>query len=650
MALHSADIDAITGNPEPPTFANTIVALELAGEALGRVSALFWHRSGANTNDIIQALEREIAPKLSRHYAEIGINKALFARIDRLWTDSANLKLSGEQLRVLERHWKSFVNSGAKLDDEKQARLVAIKERSSTLRTSFGQNVLADEKSWVLVLEDEADLAGLPGFLREAMAVVARDRGSPGKHAISLQRSIIEPFLTFSERRDLREQAFKAWVNRGANEGPTDNRALIAEILALRDEEAKLLGYATFADMKLDNSMAKTPEAATGLLKTVWERALRQAAREEADIAARIAMEGANHPVAPWDWRHYAEKIRGERFNFSESELKPYLQLENIIAASFDVAKRLFGIRAVRRTDVTLYHPDVRLYEIRNAKDNVIALFLGDYFGRTSKRSGAWMSSLQLEDKLERPDGRSGQIPIIYNVCNFAKPAEGKPALLSLDESRTVFHEFGHALHGLLSDVTYPSVSGTSVSRDFVELPSQLYEHWLTVPEILQTYAVHQNTGQPIPLDLLDKVLAARTFNAGFNTVEFTASALVDMAFHTKGVVTDPMALQRAVLDEIGLPGAITMRHAAPHFAHIFSGGYSSEYYSYMWSEVLDADAFAAFEETGNAFDPDVATKLKQCIYSVGGAIDPADAYTAFRGKMPSPAAMLRKKGLAEAD
>ena len=350
----------------------------------------------------------------------------------------------------------------------------------------------------------------------------------------------------------------------------------------------------------------------------------------------------------PWDWRHYAEKIRAKRFDFSEAELKPYLQLDKIIAASLNVAERLFGIRAVERTDVALYHPDVRLFEIRDAEGQLKALFLGDYFARPSKRSGAWMSAFQSQDKLPRPTGEIGELPIIYNVCNFAKPAAGKPALLSLDEARTVFHEFGHALHGMLSDVTYPSVAGTSVSRDFVELPSQLYEHWLTVPKVLETYAVHVDTAAPIPLSLLDKVLAAQTFNTGFNTVEFTASALVDMAFHTQAATDDPMAVQSDVLAEIGLPKAIAMRHAAPHFTHVFSGGYAANYYSYMWSEVLDADAFAAFDETGDPFNPDVARKLKDHIYSVGGSVDPADAYLAFRGKMPSAEAMLKKKGLAE--
>lgn len=647
IAMHAAEIAAIAGSDTAPTFENTVVPLELAGEALSRVSALFWHRASADTNDTIQAVERDIAPKLSRHYAEIGINAKLFARIDALWEARGTLQLTPEQARVLEKHWKGFVKAGAKLDKAAQERLVAIKSEQSRLKTTFGQNVLADEKSWVLFLEDEADLAGLPGFLKDAMAAAAESRGKSGAYAVTLSRSIVEPFLTFSARRDLREQAFNAWVARGRNAGPHDNTSVIAETLQLRAEEAHLLGYATFADLKLDDTMAKTPKAATELLTSVWQRAVKQARVEEADIAALIQSEGGNHPVAPWDWRYYAEKIRAERFNFSESELKPYLQLERIVAASFAAAERLFGIKAVERKDVALYHPDVRLFEIRSANGDLVALFMGDYFARPSKRSGAWMSSLRSQHKLKKADGSVGQIPIIYNVCNFAKPAAGKSSLLSLDEARTVFHEFGHALHGMLSDVTYPSVSGTAVSRDFVELPSQLYEHWLTVPEILREFAVHVETGEPIPQALLDKVLAARTFNAGFNTVEFTSSALVDMAFHDRPQTDDPLTAQAKVLADIGLPSSIVMRHASPHFTHVFSGGYASEYYSYMWSEVLDADAFAAFEETGNAFDPKTADSLKRFIYSTGGSVDPAETYMAFRGRMPSPEAMLKKRGLA---
>ncbi|QLF68682.1 M3 family metallopeptidase [Peteryoungia desertarenae] len=648
MAEHEAEIEEIAQNPEMPTFDNTITALEVAGDGLSRVSALFWNKAGANTNPAIQALEREIAPKMSRHYSKIGMNAALFARIDDLWTRRVELDLTVEQTRVLERHWKGFVKAGAKLPKAEQERLAEINERLASLGANFGQNVLADESSWILPLSGEDDLAGIPAFLRDAMASAAAAHGGGHSHVVTLSRSIIEPFLTFSERRDLRETAFKAWTSRGINGGETDNRDIVKETLALRAEKASLLGYKDYASYKLDDTMAKTPEAVNGLLMQVWEKAVSQARAEEAELAALIADEGKNHEVAPWDWRHYAEKLRAQKFSFSEAELKPYLQLEKIIEACFDVAGRIFGIRAVPLPNVVGYHPDVRVFEIRDRNDMLVALFLGDYFARPSKRSGAWMSSFQSQHRLPLKNGRQGELPIIYNVCNFAKPEPGKPALLSLDDARTLFHEFGHAAHGMLSDVTYPSVSGTGVSRDFVELPSQLYEHWLTVPEILKTYAVHYQTGEPMPQALLAKVLAARTFNAGFNTVEFTSSALVDMAFHTRGAVEDPIAVQSEVLAKIGMPASIVMRHATPHFQHVFSGdGYSAGYYSYMWSEVLDADAFAAFEETGNPFDPDTAGKLKTHIYASGGSVDPEEAYKAFRGKMPNPEAMLKKKGLA---
>ncbi|QRM53464.1 M3 family metallopeptidase [Sinorhizobium sp. BG8] len=645
---HQTEVEAIAGNTAAPTFDNTVTALEIAGDELSRVSALFWNRAGANTNETIQALEREIAPKMSRHYSRIGTNQALFSRIDELWQKREELDLSGEQTRVLERHWKGFVKSGAALAKDKQERLTAINETLAGLGAKFGQNVLADEKSWALLLSEESELAGLPDFLRDAMAAAARERGEDGKYAVTLSRSIIEPFLTFSTNRVLREQAFHAWAARGRNGGETDNREIVKETLALRAEKASLLGYAHYAALKLDNTMAKTPESVNELLTTVWAKAVARAREEEAELAELVVEEGKNHPVMPWDWRHYAEKLRARKFDFSEAELKPYLQLEKIIEACFDVAGRLFGIRAVEKKDVPAYHPDVRVFEIRDRDDRLLAMFLGDYFARASKRSGAWMSAFQSQHKLPLKNGAIGEIPIIYNVCNFAKPAEGKPALLSLDDARTLFHEFGHALHGMLSNVTYPSVSGTGVSRDFVELPSQLYEHWLTVPDILKAYAVHYETGQAMPQALLDKVLAARTFNAGFATVEFTSSALVDMAFHTRGPVEDPMAVQADVLEGLGMPASIVMRHATPHFQHVFSGdGYSAGYYSYMWSEVLDADAFAAFTETGDAFDPEMALRLKTNIYSVGGSIDPEDAYKAFRGKLPSVDAMLVKKGLA---
>ncbi|PRD40959.1 peptidase M3 [Phyllobacterium phragmitis] len=643
LAGDLAEIEAIAAATEKPDIDNTLKALQLTGKALEHVSAIFWLRAGAYTNETIQAMEREIAPKLSRHYSKIMMDSRLFGRIDALYAARDTLDLDEETLRVLEKIWKRFVRSGAKLDDAGKMLLADINEKLAALGAQFGQNVLKDEADWALFITDEADLAGLPDFVRHAMRGAAEERGRPDAWAVILARSIIEPFLSFSENRTLREKAFHAFAKRGENGGSSDNRAIVAETVALRAEMAKLLGYESFAAYKLDDTMAKTPEAVMELLEPVWEKARARAAQDEAELERLIAAEGRNHKVAPWDWRYYAEKRRAERFAFDEAELKPYLQLEKIIEASFAVATRLFGIHFEEKKDIPTWHPDVRVWEVKNPDGSRRGLFMGDYFSRQSKRSGAWMSALQSQHKL---DGFAE--PMIYNVMNFAKPPKGEPALLSLDGARTLFHEFGHALHGLLSDVTWPAISGTAVSRDFVELPSQLYEHWLTVPEVLETYALHYRTGEPMPKALLDKMLAAKTFNAGFDTVEFTASALVDMAFHAGGEpVTDPLAFEAETLKKLSMPDAIIMRHRTPHFTHVFSGGgYAAGYYSYMWSEVLDADAFSAFEETGDAFNPELAARLKQYIYSAGGSRDPENLYKAFRGKMPTPDAMIAKRGL----
>ena len=652
LPAHLVEINAIADNPEAPDFENTIVALERAGDLLNRTASIFWNLSGANTNDTIQALERKLSPEMSRHSSAISMNAALFARIDALYQQRETLGLDAEASRVLELTWKSFVRSGARLDTKDQARLAAVNERLATLGTAFSQNVLADESAYALVLESDEDLAGLPDFLISSMAAAAEERDHPGKHAVTLSRSIIEPFLTFSARRDLREEAFKAWIARGEGEGERDNRPLVAEMVKLRAEKAALLGYASFAHFKLDNTMAKTPENVRALLETMWGKARNRAAEEAVDLSDLIAAEGHNHAVAPWDWRHYSEKVRAARFDFNEAEIKPYLQLEKMIAAAFATAEKLFGITIRQQDGIKAYHPDVRVFEVLNADGKRVAVFLGDYFARPSKRSGAWMSSFQDQHRLAGASGHEEQIPFVLNVMNFAKAAAGKPVLITMDDARTLFHEFGHALHGMLSNVTYPSISGTSVSRDFVELPSQLFEHWLTVPSILQEFAVHHDTGEPIPDALLEKLRAAGKFNKGFTNVEFTSSALVDMAFHAltpeDAAEIDPQAFEANVLAEIGMPSEIVMRHATLHFGHVFSGdGYSAGYYSYMWSGVLDSDAFRAFEETGDPFDRVTSEKLHRHIYSSGGSMDPEDAYIAYRGKLPSPDALIEKEGLA---
>ncbi len=645
LKRHRQELDAISADPAAPTFDNTIVALEKGGRALDKVANVFFVKAGADTGEAIEAIEREISPLLARHSNAMYLDRKLYARIADLYARRDKLGLDAEQARLLDRYKTRFVRAGGALDKAAQDRLAAINERLASLGTQFGQNVLADEKSYALILE-EVDLAGLPGFARDAARAAAEERGHPGKFAITLARSSCEGFLQFSSRRDLREKVFQAWIKRGESGAKTDNCALIAEMVALRGERARLLGFATFADYRLDDQMAKTPAAARNLLDNVWTRARAKAGVERDALQGMIAQEGANFALAPHDWRYYAEKLRKARYDLDESEIKPYFQLDRMIEAAFETAHRLFGL-SFKPVSLPLYHPDARAWDVTDANGRHVGLFIGDYFARGSKHSGAWMTSLRDQEKL------SGDIrPVILNVCNFSKPAAGEPTLLSFDDARTLFHEFGHALHGLLSNVTYPMLAGTGVSSDFVELPSQLYEHWLEVPEILQKYARHAKTGEPMPKALLDKVLATRTFNQGFATVEYTSCALVDLDIHglKDTEALDVTAFEKDRLDAIHMPAEIVMRHRLPHFQHLFSGGgYAAGYYSYMWSEVLDADAFEAFEETGNAFDPDTAKRLRDFIYSAGNLRDPGEAYKAFRGRLPTVDALLKKRGLTDA-
>jgi peptidyl-dipeptidase Dcp len=644
LAKHRAEIDAIAADPAAVNFGNTVVALEKSGRELERVANVFFVLAGADTSEEIEAVERDISPLLARHSNALYLNRGLFARIADLNKRRNALNLDTEQARVLDRYHTRFVRAGAGLEKQAQDRLAAINERLAGLGTQFGQNVLADEKSFAMALE-EADLAGLPDFARAAARAAAEERGHAGKYVITLARSSVETFLQFSSRRDLREKAFQAWSKRGENGGTTDTRALITEMVALRAERAKLLGFASFADYRLDDQMAKTPAAARGLLDEVWGRARSKAAAERDALQALIAEEGGNFALAPWDWRYYTEKLRKARYNLDEAEIKPYFSLDKMIEAAFETARRLFGLNFAPAA-TPLYHPDARAWDVTDAQGRHVALFIGDYFARTSKHSGAWMTSLRDQEKL------SGDVrPVVLNVCNFSKPAAGEAALLSFDDARTLFHEFGHALHGMLSNVTYPLIAGTAVPSDFVELPSQLYEHWLEVPQILQQYARHCRTGEPMPQALLDRLLATRTFNQGFATVEYTACALVDLDLHS---LPDPAGLdvsefERKDLERIAMPAEIVMRHRLPHFQHLFSGGgYAAGYYSYMWSEVLDADAFAAFEETGDPFDPATANRLREYVYGAGNLREPADAYEAFRGRLPTVDALLKKRGLAD--
>jgi peptidyl-dipeptidase Dcp len=646
FAAHDAEVAAIAADPAAPSFDNTIAALELSGRLLGRVTDVFRALASADTNPALLEIERDIAPRRARHWDGILHNAPLFGRIDALHGARERLDLTSEQRRVLEHYHLDFKRAGAALGAPAKARLGAINERLATLGTTFSQNVLADEQAYSLVLESEADLAGLPDYVRAAARATARERGLAHGHAITLSRSSVEPFLQFSARRDLREKAFRAWIARGEGGGNTDNKSIIAEMVALRSERAALLGYETFAHYRLDDAMAKTPAAVRGLLDRVWAPARARALADRDALAALAQAEGGNFEFAAWDWRYYAEKLRKLKCDVDEASIKPYLQLGHIIEAAFYTAGKLFGLSFERRTDVPVWHPDVQVWDVHGADGGHRGLFFGDYFARSSKRSGAWMTTLRDQEKL------IGDIrPLVVNVMNFAKAGASEPTLLSFDDARTLFHEFGHALHALLSDVTYPMISGTSVQTDFVELPSQLYEHWLEQPEILRRFALHYRTGAAMPDDLVARLLAARTFNQGFATVEYVASALVDIELHLLAGTNDfdVGTFEQTALARIGMPAEIVMRHRPTHFAHVFSGGgYASAYYSYMWSEVLDADAFAAFEETHDIFDPATAARLREHIYSAGGSREPAALYESFRGRLPTPDALLRRRGLLD--
>jgi peptidyl-dipeptidase Dcp len=645
FADHAAEVGAITHDPSAPDFANTITALERSGKLLSKVSAVFYDLVSAHSNPELLEIDKEVSLRMARHWNPIMMNAVLFGRIVMLHDNRTTLGLTGEQMRLLERTYTRFHRAGAGLDEAAKARMAEINERLAHLGTTFSHHLLGDEQDWFMEL-GEADRDGLPDSFIAAAKAAAGERGMEGKAIVTLSRSSVEPFLKSSERRDLREKVYKAFIARGDNDNANDNNAIIVEILSLREESAKLLGYPTFAAYRLEDSMAKTPQAVRSLLERVWAPARARALADRDDLQALVAEEGGNFALAPWDWRYYAEKLRQLRADFDDAAIKPYLSLDHMIEAAFDCATRLFGVSFSERTDIDVWHPDVRVWEVKDSAGRQKALFYGDYFARPSKRSGAWMTSLRDQQKLD------GDVtPLIVNVCNFPKGAEGQPSLLSPDEARTLFHEFGHGLHGMLSEVTYPSLSGTSVFTDFVELPSQLYEHWQEQPQVLRQFARHYQTGEPLPDDLLTRFIAARQFNQGFATVEFVSSALIDLEFHTQpaSATRDVRAFERQELEKIGMPTEISMRHRPQQFGHVFSGDhYASGYYSYMWSEVMDADAFGAFEEAGNIFDPVVAKRLHDDIYSSGGSRDPQDAYVAFRGREPEPDALLRRRGLLE--
>jgi len=645
FADHAAEVAAITHDPSTPDFDNTITALERSGKLLNKVSAVFYDLVSAHSNPAILEIDKDVSLRMARHWNPIMMNAVLFGRIVLLHENRATLGLTGEQMRLLERTYTRFHRAGAGLSEEAKKRMAEINERLAHLGTSFSHHLLGDEQEWFMELGED-DRAGLSDSFMAAASAAAEERGFAGKAIVTLSRSSVEPFLKSSERRDLREKVYKAFIARGDNGNANDNNAVIVEILALREESASLLGYPTYAAYRLEDSMAKTPDAVRSLLERVWKSARVRALADRDEMQALITKEGGNFALTPWDWRYYSEKLRLQRANFDDAAIKPYLALDNMIEAAFDCATRLFGITFAERKDVPVWHGDVRVWEVRDRDGRHKALFYGDYFARSSKRSGAWMTSLRDQQKLD------GEVaPLIINVCNFPKGAEGQAALLSPEDARTLFHEFGHGLHGLLSNVTYPSLSGTSVFTDFVELPSQLYEHWQERPEVLQKFARHYQSGEALPEDLLQRFLAARKFGQSFATVEYVSCALVDLEFHTQPAAAsrDVRAFEKAELEKIGMPEEIAMRHRPTQFGHIFTGDhYAASYYSYMWSEVMDADAFGAFEEAGDIFDPATARRLHDDIYSSGGSVDPEAAYIAFRGREPEPDALLRRRGLLE--
>jgi len=637
---HREELDTIANNAVAANFDNTLAAFDASGARLARIGALFDNLCASHTSPELQAVERRMAVPLAAHESAIYMHAALFKRVLAVYETRQKAGLTGEQMRLLERVHLNFVRAGAMLPPAAQERYRQVREKLAELTTQFGQNVLHDESSWQLVLKTEDDLAGLPDFVRNSAKTAAKDRGVDGGYVITLSRSLVVPFLTFSERRDLREQAWRAWTTRGEHAGEFDNRPLISQIMKLRHEQAQLHGYKTFADYALVDRMAKEPKAVYDLLGDVWQRAKGKVEGERAQLKAA----GATGEIEAWDWRYWAEKVRRQSYAIDDAEVKPYFSLDNMVAAAFDCAQRLFGIRFTPRPDIVAYHPDVKTYEVHDAQGGPVGLFFHDNFARSSKRSGAWMSTYMVQ-------GRNGgrMLPLVSNNNNFAK---GSPTLLSFDDVRTLFHEFGHGLHGLLSNVEYLKLSCTSVLQDFVELPSQLYEHWMTEPEVLKRHARHIETGEAIPDALIDKLQEAAKFGQGYDTVSYVGSALVDMAAHTHAdpaSVADWSEFEAKVLGELGMPHVVGARHRLAHFLHLFSSdSYSAGYYVYMWAEVLDADAYGAFKEAGNPFDPQVAAKLKQWIYSSGNSFEPGFAYASFRGRPPRVEALLEKRGLLQ--
>jgi peptidyl-dipeptidase Dcp len=650
MAEHLAELDRIANDPAPATFANTIAAMERSGRALDRAATVYYIFGSTLSDEAVQQVERVIEPKMAAFRDSITQNEKLFSRIAAVYEKRQTSGLTAEEQRLTWLTYTNFVRAGAKLDATSKKRLAEINQSLAGLFTQFSQNLLADESERYTVLESEADLGGLPASLRAGFAADAERRGKNGKWIVANTRSSVEPFLTYSTRRDLREKVWRVFVNRGDNGDARDNNAIISQILQLRAERAKLLGFETHAHWRLENSMARTPERAMQLMEAVWTPAVARVREEVADMQRVADAEGARIKIEPWDYRHYAEKVRKAKYDLDTNEVKPYLQLEKLREGMFYVAGELFGMTftALPEGSVPVYHPDVRVWRVDDKAGKLIGLWYFDPYARVGKQSGAWMNAYRNQERFD------GDVKtIVSNNSNFVKGTPGEPVLISWDDAVTLFHEFGHALHGLSSNVNYPSVSGTNVARDYVEFPSQLLEHWLPVKEVLDRFAVHYQTGKPIPAELVAKVERAKTFNQGFATVEYLSAALVDMKLHLTARPDsriDPDAFERDTLAELGMPAEIVMRHRTPQFGHIFSGdGYSAGYYSYLWSDTLTADAWEAFTEGKGAWDREIANRLRDHVFSVGNTIDPADGYRAFRGRDPQIEALMRKRGFVKA-
>lgn len=643
IELHKKEIEEIVNNPAPPTFENTIEALEKSGSLLRKASDVFSVLNGCMTNDNMQKITKEVAPMLAKHRDEITMNPKLFQRVKAVYEKREGLNLTQEQKKLVEEYYKDFVRGGANLDDKKKARLMEINQELSLLSVKFGENVLKEENRFELVIDNKEDLEGLSESVIKAAEETAKEKKYEGKWVFTLKKPSLIPFLQYSKNRELREKIFKAYINRGNNNDELDNKEIISKIVALRIEKTKLLGYKTHAHLVLEENMAKTPEKVYELLKKIWEPALKVAKNEAKELQEMIKKEGGDFKLQPWDWWYYAEKVRKEKYELGEEMLRPYFKLENCIQGAFYVANRLYGIKFEEKSDIPKYHPDVKVFEVKESDGTHIGIFYVDYFPRASKRSGAWMTSFRKQSKIDRKMIN----PVVVNVGNFTKPTAEKPALLSIEEVETLFHEFGHALHGLLSNCTYPSLSGTAVPRDFVELPSQIMENWALEPEVLKVYAKHYQTEEPIPAELVEKLNKTRKFNQGFATVEYLAASFLDMDYHTledaRGI--DPIKFEEDSMKKIGMIPEIVVRYRSTNFQHIFPGGYSAGYYSYIWSEVLDADAFEAFKEKG-IFDSKTALSFRKNILEKGGSEDPMTLYKRFRGREPKVEPLLKKRGL----